>query len=151
MVDTNGISKGLKVVLEERGVNTKNLSKQQMIAILSSHHDFKYEKCKVEKLVASFGHRILFLPKFHCELNPIERVWCKFKLYARSNCDYTFSGLQEVIPAALNTVTTIDDIRKYFRKARDYMNAYREDNTEEGVMKSVKEYKSHRHVFDTSS
>lgn len=44
MVDGNGIPKGLKKVLEERGINTKKLTKEKMIAILSSHHDFKYEK-----------------------------------------------------------------------------------------------------------
>ena len=123
MVDTNGRPKGLRKVLEERGINTKRLSKKQMVTILSSHHDFMHEKCTVEKQVTSFGHRILFLPKFHCKFNPIERVWCKAKEFARFNCDYTFASLQAVIQAALQSVT-VDDIRKYFRKARDYIQGW---------------------------
>ena len=51
MVESNGVPKGLKQVLQERGINTKKLVKEQMIAILLSHHDFTREKCKVEKLV----------------------------------------------------------------------------------------------------
>ena len=70
-------------------------------------------------------------------------------MYACSNCDYTFPGLQEIIPAALQTVT-LDDIRKYFRKGRDYMQAYRDGNVLHGVTETVKLYKSHRQVFDSS-
>ena len=40
----------------------------------------------------------------------------------RSNFDYTFSSLKEAAAPALYS----DDIRKYFRKARDYMRAYHE-------------------------
>ena len=36
MVDGSGQPKGLKKILEERGINTKGLSKQQMINILST-------------------------------------------------------------------------------------------------------------------
>ena len=63
MVLADGQPKGLRKVLQ---VNTKGLIQKQMVAILSSHHDFLHEKCKMEKVVTSFGHKILFLPKFHC-------------------------------------------------------------------------------------
>ena len=36
------------------------------------------------------GHRAMFIHKFHCELNPIERVWCHTKHYTCSHCDYSF-------------------------------------------------------------
>ena len=83
-------------------------------------------------------------------MNPIECVWCKAKVHARSNCDYTFSGLQEIIPVALQRVT-VDNVRKYFRKARDYMQAYHEGKVLDEVTKTVKLYKSHRRVFDSAS
>ena len=59
-------------------------------------------------------------------------------------------GLKEVVGAALDSVS-IDDIRKYyFRKACDYMHAYHEGKAGDDIYQSVKQYKSHRRVFDTN-
>ena len=38
-----GIPKGLRMVLEERGVNTKGLNEDEMREILGAHPDFKNE------------------------------------------------------------------------------------------------------------
>ena len=46
-----------------------------------------------------------FIPKFHCELNPIERVWAHSKKYTRAHCDYSFNGLEVMINPALKSVT----------------------------------------------
>ena len=39
------------------------------------HADFQNEKTLADKYITDKGHWCLFLPKFHCELNPIEWVW----------------------------------------------------------------------------
>ena len=47
---------------------------------------------------------------------------------------------------------TVDDIRKYFRRARDYEKAYRDGEIGAAVEEAVKIYKSHRRVnFDSSA
>ena len=49
---------------------------EQMREEISNHPDFKNEKTKQdEHFLNSKGHSCIFLPKFHCELNPIERCW----------------------------------------------------------------------------
>ncbi len=73
MVDTNGIPKGMKQVLEERGINTATLLGPDMKIILANHDDFKSEKTIVENYIINRGHYVHFIPKFHCEMNPIER------------------------------------------------------------------------------
>jgi hypothetical protein len=50
------------------------------------------------------------------------------KRYAREHCDYSFEGLKAVIPTALNTVS-VETIRKFFRKCRNYHRAYVEGKT----------------------
>jgi transposase len=46
----------------------------------------------------------LLLPKYHCELNPIESYWGAAKRYARFNCDYTCTDLQSCVPKRLESV-----------------------------------------------
>ena len=113
MVTDEGLQKGLKRVLEERGINVKGMQKADLIKILEEMQDFKYQKTRVEELILNKGHRVMFVPKFHCEINPIERVWCHAKQYTRAHCDYSFQGLEAIINEALDSVN-IEMIRKYF-------------------------------------
>ena len=146
MVDDNGIPKGMRQVLRERGINITNMTAPDMRKVLESHHDFKYEKTRVEHLLTKHGHRVFFIPKYHCELNPIERVWGHSKKYTRAHCNYSFRQLEDAIEPALDTVS-VDLIRKFFRKARDFMKAYREDvPAGPALYQTVKKYKSHRRV-----
>ena len=80
------------MVLEERGVNTHKLVKELMIEILSPHDDFRNEKNKVHRPLVRFEQQAMFVPKFHPELNPIERVWGRAKVYARNHCNYSFQA-----------------------------------------------------------
>ena len=43
--------------------------------VLSLQEDFANEKPMIQHLIENRGHVCLFLPKFHCELNPSEMVW----------------------------------------------------------------------------
>ena len=150
LVTSSGIQKELKSLLEERGVNITGLKKEDMIKIVEDMRDFKFQKTKVEELILNQGHRAMFIPKFHCELNPIERVWCRAKQYTRSHCDYSFSTLEKIVDTALDTVS-VELIRKYFRKVREYQRAYREGNTLGKEMQTIlKKYKSHRRVLESS-
>ena len=87
MTLANGQPKGLKQVLEERGF--KNLSNLRakcspicsvdstdccMAHLLNQQDDFKYQESMLEAVIQKAGHECIFLPKFHCELNPIEMV-----------------------------------------------------------------------------
>jgi len=82
----NGQPKGLQQVLEERGFNIRKLRAKCspvcpwenenccMARLLSKQDDFTNQLSMLETLIKEAGHECLFLPKFHCELNPIEMV-----------------------------------------------------------------------------
>jgi hypothetical protein len=86
MTTKDGLNKGLKTTLEERGFDVSGLrakckpvcavDSQQccMARLLSQQDDFKNQASMLELLIRSKGHECIFLPKFHCELNPIEMV-----------------------------------------------------------------------------
>ena len=64
----------MKQVLEERGINTTRIVAENMRTVLLWHDNFQNEKTIVEHYLNGRGHIVVFVPKFHCELNPIERV-----------------------------------------------------------------------------
>ena len=46
-----------------------------MQKMLANQQDFKDEKPLIRIILKAAGHKCWFLPKFHCELNPIEMYW----------------------------------------------------------------------------
>ena len=119
LVTEEGQAKGLRMVLIERGVDVSSMKKEDMVSVLYQHEDFINEKSAVESYLLSRGHHCLFIPKYHCELNPIERVWGHAKKYTRANCNYSITGLRKTMIPGLETADA-DIIRKFYRKARDY-------------------------------
>ena len=55
-----GTSQDFKISLETR--------------LMSQQDDFVNQPSMLETLIKDAGHECIFLPKFHCELNPIEMV-----------------------------------------------------------------------------
>ncbi|KAJ3899937.1 hypothetical protein F5879DRAFT_810040, partial [Lentinula edodes] len=45
-----------------------------MARLLSKQEDFINQPSMLEIIITNAGHYCIFLPKFHCELNPIEMV-----------------------------------------------------------------------------
>jgi len=92
---------------------------------LAEMDDFKNEKSLIEHLLIWKGHIPVFLPKFHPELNPIERVWAQLKRYTKAHCKYSLPSLRKNIPNAYDSVT-LDNIQNHFWKARHFMFGYLE-------------------------
>ncbi|CAF1372716.1 unnamed protein product [Didymodactylos carnosus] len=65
---------------------------QQLKELISQHPAFK-NVTKLEKLGMEYGIKVLYGPKYHCELNPIERYWCHMKQVVRKHNDQTFNKM----------------------------------------------------------
>jgi hypothetical protein len=150
-----GRPKGLKVILQERGLWYDKLKQKCKGVcnirtpegccaerIMSIQSDFKEQTSKVQQLVADKGHLALLYPKFHCELNWIEYFWGAAKWYTRKNCTYTLSALRAHIPEDLCHAQKF--VWRYWRKSRDIMEAYRAGTG--WSSHTNKQYKSHRRV-----
>ena len=72
MVLPDGTPKGMKMVLQERGVDVKGMNAEKMREKLNTYLDFSTQKNILEELVEREGH--VYFPKYHCELNPIEEL-----------------------------------------------------------------------------
>ena len=148
MVVEDGTPKGLRAVLIERGVNVTKMKFDEMRELISTHPDFRDEQPEIVKFLRRSGFGCIFLPKFHCEINPIEKCWAQAKRYTRAHTNYTIQRLRITVPQGLDSIT-IDNIRNYFRKTRNYMFAYLEGyvggkDLEDQIKRYKKMYVSHR-------
>ncbi len=147
MVLPDGQPKGMKLVLEERGVNTRGMNAAKMREELNKFDDFQKKITILEQRIESKGHICIFIPKFHCELNAIERCWCHAKKHTRAYANGSITRLRTTVPEGLNSCSK-ELISKFFVTCRDYLKAYREGHTYRDVDNAVKMYKSHRRVFN---
>ena len=46
-----------------------------MKKMIANEQDFRSEKPLIQLIIEEAGHKCWFLPKFHCELNPIKMYW----------------------------------------------------------------------------
>jgi len=134
MMLPNGQLKGLKIILQERGLwpdGQKFLTQYSIPgdlqgeqkanpafrhavnancfaqALLSSQPDFQSQKCQLQETIEAAGHRIIFYPLYHCELNFIEYFWGRAKVYTRAHCGYTFPSLVRTVPLALAQIPDV--------------------------------------------
>ena len=150
---------GAEQCLSERGVPTAGLKLDEIVEKLNEFDDFKAEIVAgraVEQLVSDWNkrngrqHRILWVPKYHCELNWIERKWG----FIKSKIKHHTTGSMPGLTAAYHTVIQLLHVttcRRFARKARDYMHAYEDGVSTAEIEKAVSTtYKSHRRVFDST-
>ncbi|OBZ66756.1 hypothetical protein A0H81_13220 [Grifola frondosa] len=118
--------------------------------VVSLQEDFVNEKPMLQHYIESRGHICLFLPKFHCELNPIEMLWGYGKYRYRLAANGKFATARELVPQCLDMADTLT-IRRFFRKTWRYMDAYRKGLDARQAAFAVKKYKSHRKTTDNTS
>ena len=63
---------------------------------------------RVRTLIESAGCRLLYLPPYSPDFNPIENMWSKIKTHLRSAAARTYEALQQAFTDALHAVTTRD-------------------------------------------
>lgn len=114
-----GVFKGMAVILKERGFG--NVSKKRAECknfkckagatdccchrILYSQPDFATVNSLLEAICNASGFQVLFLPKFHCELNFIEQFWGRAKSIYR-----TYPELSREDHLLDNTISALESI-----------------------------------------
>lgn len=133
-----GVFKGMVKILEERGF--ENMSKVRAECkgfkcapeapmcccrrILFNQPDFASVKSVLETACHARGFQVMFLPKFHCELNFIEQCWGYAKRVYRLNPPSSREDqLEKNALAALDAVP-LTSMRKFAIRSRRFMNAY---------------------------
>ena len=154
-----GKPKGIKAVLQERDLwpadgyrlacrkGCQEEGRCCAKAVLASQPDFKAQKGRLQEELEAQGHQVMFYPKFHCDLNWIERYWCQAKWYTRLHCTYKNSDLQTTVTKGLASVNT-STIRGHFQASLRSIEAYSQGLEYGTAAFGNTIYKSHRQVQD---
>ncbi|EAU92024.2 hypothetical protein CC1G_06011 [Coprinopsis cinerea okayama7 len=155
--DGKPIPKGLEQVLQERGFNVDGLrakckpvcpfdsDKCCMARLLSKQDDFTNQVSELEQIIVDAGHLCLFLPKFHCELNPIEMYWGWVKFRYRQMAKPNFEAAKKAALSCLNACPK-DVIRRFINRSWRFTEAYRAGLTGKAAAWAVRKYKGHRTI-----
>jgi hypothetical protein len=63
--------------------------------VLAKELDFQAQRGRLAEESEALNQRVIFYPKFHCELNFIERFWYNAKFYTRESCGYSLDALRK--------------------------------------------------------
>lgn len=113
--------------------------------LMASQPDFQSQKGKLQEEIEARNHTVIFYPKFHCELNFIERFWCSSKYYSREHCSYSLEGLRKTVPEALHSVPS-STIYRYHQRCERYIDAYKSGYSYGTKDFTERTHKSHRKI-----
>ncbi|KNE99663.1 hypothetical protein PSTG_07156 [Puccinia striiformis f. sp. tritici PST-78] len=115
--------------------------------ITSQQSDFANEQPLLQAIIEDAGHICLFLPKFHCELNPIELFWSYIKesYQKQAHTAKTFPSSKILFEEVRQSCPLIT-IRKYVRRTDRQLSVYREGYSGAESEALMKLYTSHRCV-----
>ena len=69
----------------------KALKRKLLELIKAAHPEERYA---IDEIAKTFGHEIVRLPPYHCELNPIEMAWAQVK--KTNNSKFTLSHVKDL-------------------------------------------------------
>ncbi|KAJ1305909.1 hypothetical protein OPQ81_010628 [Rhizoctonia solani] len=91
---------------------------------LFNQPDFESRDSNLEEAARKLGTRVIFLPKYHCELNPIEQCWGYAKRkYRQMSPTNKENVMIKYITEALDSIP-INTIRKFAARSQRFVDAY---------------------------
>ena len=147
----NGMSKGSLRIAKELNVPVPKACKlDQLRSLLSQHRAFQNLSItfhllkiisffcvyitKLEELANKYKVKIVFVPKYHCEYNPIEGLWCHKKAFVRKRTDQIFARMITLIGESFVNFTNVNLSLKLFRRFWQTLEAYNKGDTYEQIV-----------------
>ena len=88
---------------------------------------------------------MIFLPKFHCELNFIEMIWAHIKADLRRDCSFTFADLQVKLPLLIDNIP-LPFVKRAERHCFRFMTGYRQGLVGPVLDYAMKKFRGHRMI-----
>jgi hypothetical protein len=153
-----GVFKGMATILEERGFGDMSNVRAECKSfkctpgatdcccrrILYNQPDFANVPSLLESTCKTRGFKVIFLPKFHCELNFIEQCWGYAKRLYRLNPESSREDiLQRNALKALEAIP-LDTMRRFANRSSRFMDAYSRGLNGRQAAWAARKYRGHR-------
>ena len=87
-----------------------------------------------KKAAWQYNMKIIYCPKYHCELNAIEALWCNQKAFVRSRTDQSFDKTIRLIADSRTHFVERNIALKLFRRFWRSIEAYSQGQTYADVL-----------------
>ncbi len=111
---------------------------------------------KLEILAEKYNIKIIYLPKFHCELSPIEGLWAYEKQFVRKyNKQTNFNDFKNLFVESRNSVIERNLVAKLWRRFLRTISAYKLGLSYDEILKlyfgsrSKENIQEHRRITST--
>ena len=156
----DGVPKGMAQILGELGLYHSGLKRKVdgldktncMTAIFMALPHIEGQRSILAQITEGRGHRCMMLPKFHCELNPMERRWGRAKWYTRRHCNSSLKSLRRIVLVALSRENISSSLSAaYERTSVAYVSAYERQDCDDpftaaAMINANKKFRSHRGI-----
>lgn len=116
--------------LEKKGVTVaEGLLKADLLHLVSRYTSNADTNYVIDKIAEEHGHKIVRLPPYHCQYNPIELIWAQVKGYVAKRNTFKLADLKPLVNEALNHVTS-----ENWRKAVLHAEKLQWDDTQRDVV-----------------
>ncbi|KIL55567.1 hypothetical protein M378DRAFT_188659 [Amanita muscaria Koide BX008] len=158
-----GVFKGMAVILEERGYTNAHKLRAECKSfkcappaldcccrrLLFNQPDFMNVNTILEAACNARGFKVMFLPKFHCELNFIEQCWGYAKRLYRLNPESSREDhLKRNALAALDAIP-LESMRRFANRSRRFIDAYDKGLNGQQAAWAARKYRGHRVLPET--
>ena len=98
------------------------------VYLLSQQPDFlAQQEWLTETVEMHMDCRIIFYPKFHCELNFIELIWAFMKAFLRKRCENNYKRMKALVPTVLDEHVSLRLVRRVCVHCLRFMDGYRRE------------------------
>ncbi|CUA68743.1 hypothetical protein RSOLAG22IIIB_13833 [Rhizoctonia solani] len=159
--EPQGAFKGMAQILKERGI--PNAHKLKLVCpsecppgstnccarrTMMNQPDILAQKSIIQIQAAAEGFSVIYLPKYHCELNPIEQCWGAAKrMYRDLPPSSLEADLRKNMLEALESVK-LESIRRFAARSQRFVHAYGRGLSGSEAAWAAKKYRGHRIIPD---
>jgi hypothetical protein len=158
-----GVFKGMVTILEERGFTDMHKKQYKCDSfkcappaidccchcLLFNQLDFTNVKSILELACETQGFQVIYLPKFHCKLNPIEQCWGYAKWVYHLNPESSREDVLEWNALSVLGSIPLASVHHFSNRSLQFMDAYSRGLTGSQAAWAARKYRGHRVLPDT--